>query len=85
VVCAAVRHRITWRIIASARHYDPVMRAQMEAAEGASYWRGSEQGFIDQFGNFLTRKEAHDIAVENNQIRRRCGGDEDDLYSENLY
>lgn len=44
-----------------------------------------DEGFIDQFGNFLTREEAHVIAVKQNQIIRRCGGDESRLYSENLY
>jgi hypothetical protein len=44
-----------------------------------------EQGFIDQFGKFLTREEAWVIASENGQIRRQVGGDQSRLYSENLY
>jgi hypothetical protein len=47
--------------------------------------RNSEQGFIDTWGNFLTREEAWVNATFNNQIIRRCGGDEGRLYSENLY
>tara|TARA_R110000822_G_scaffold68435_7_gene166500 strand:+ start:249 stop:428 length:180 start_codon:yes stop_codon:yes gene_type:complete len=46
---------------------------------------GEVQGFIDQFGQFLTREEAHVIAKKNGQIVKRCGGDEKTLYSENLY
>jgi hypothetical protein len=42
------------------------------------------QGFVDNKGNFLTRKEALLIAEKENQIIRRCGGDVE-LYSENLY
>jgi hypothetical protein len=82
VVCAANRHK-DGRIVAGARHYDGIMRAQI----GADYesWKGCEQGFIDQFGQFLTREQALVIARANGQIRRRCGGDEHQLYSENLY
>jgi len=85
VVCAANRHRITGRIITGARHYDTIMRLQMESAEGSEYWKGCEQGFIDQRGNFLTREEARILAYKNGQIRKRCGGDHEKLFSENLY
>ena len=44
-----------------------------------------EQGFVDQRGEFLTREEAHSIALAEDQIRRRCGDDERTLFSENLY
>jgi hypothetical protein len=44
-----------------------------------------EQGFIDQLGVFLTRQEAFAIASERGQIKRRVGGDEGKLFSENLY
>ena len=83
IVCAAMRKET--RIICGARHYDPVMRQQMIASEGLDFWKGCEQGFIDQFGNFLTREEAHKIAVKEQQIRKHVGGDKDRLFSENLY
>lgn len=85
IVCAANRHKESGRIITGARHFDKIMRAQIDASEGSQFWKGSEQGFINQFGEFLTREEAHAIAKENGQIIRRCGGDEKTLYSENLY
>jgi hypothetical protein len=45
-----------------------------------------EQGFIDQYGKFYSRKAAWKIAEKEGQIIRRCGGDEDGtLWSENLY
>jgi hypothetical protein len=44
-----------------------------------------EQGFIDQFGNFLTRKEAYIIARNNGQIYRELDNDTNELYSEHLY
>jgi hypothetical protein len=45
----------------------------------------AEQGFINQRGEFLTRKQAWVIAFNANQIIRRVGGDEGVLYSENLF
>lgn len=47
-----------------------------------------EQGFITSEYRFVTRQEAWKIAVEQQQIVRRVGGDDSDggtLYSENLY
>jgi len=85
IVCAANRHPTNGRIITGARHYDPIMRAQINASEGSDSWIGCDQGFIDQFGNFLTREKALKIAKKNGQIRRRCGGNDLRLYSESLY
>lgn len=45
----------------------------------------SLQVFVDQFNNFLTREEVWEIAEKKNQIVRRCGGDGNKLFSENLY
>ena len=83
IVCAAMLQK--GRIITGARHYDAIMRSQMKASEGLAWWRGCEQGFIDQRGNFLTRGEAHKLAAANGQILRRCAGDHETLCSENLY
>ncbi len=85
IVCAANRHRDTGLIICGARHYDPIMRAVMNATGGFPYWNNSEQGFVDNRYQFLTREKAHVIALNNGQIKRRCGGDSDELFSENLY
>jgi len=49
VVCAALRHPTNGRIICGARHYDPIMRAQINATEGPAAWKGCDQGFIDQY------------------------------------
>lgn len=83
VVCAA--HKKGDRIITGARHYDSIVQQQIELTEGYDYWKDAKQGFIDQKGNFLSREEALAIATKNNQIRRRCGSDEKQLFSENLY
>lgn len=83
VVCAALRKE--GRIVTGARHYDGVMRQQIAAAEGHAWWRGCEQGFIDQFGDFLTREEAWEVAKERGQIRRPVDTSPGWLFSEHLY
>jgi hypothetical protein len=88
VVCAAVRLP-AGTMLCGARHYDSVMRAQM-IAMGLTAPHHGKQGFIDQFGNFLSREEAWQLAAKQGQIVRLVGsqtsrdGDEE-LYSENLY
>lgn len=80
IVCAAIRHRETGVKICGARHHNCLHSACRFGKQGE--W---EQGFIDQFHQFLTREEAWLVAVRQNQIFRRCGGDEGKLFSENLY
>lgn len=82
IVCAAI-HK-DGRIITGARHFDGLMRGQILASEGFDFWRSADQGFVDQFGQFLTRKEAWKIAKEMNQIKKDVSI-EGTLYSENLY
>lgn len=84
IVCAANKLISTGRIVCGARHYDPIMRAQIHAAEGVDTWKGCDQGFIDQRGKWWTREEAWVIAETNGQIKKRVGC-EGTLYSENLY
>lgn len=86
IVCAANKHPTNGRIICGARHYDSVMRAQMEASEGFDSWRGCEQGFIDQHCHFYSREEAKVIAEKNGQVIAKAGSyTGKDLFSENLY
>lgn len=80
VVCAAVRSLINPFIIwVGPRHFDMTMREYMPGKIDG------EQGFIDQFGKFMTRQEAWKVAEAAGQIKYRCGGDEGKLFSENLY
>jgi hypothetical protein len=48
-------------------------------------WRGAEQGFIDQYGRFLTREEAYVIAEKAGQIKYGPEHSRGTLYSEDLY
>ena len=84
-------------LLIGARHWDELMAQQLRVwlkAKGMTEedWISrtgrleEEQGFIDQRGNFYSRKAAWGVAQTNNQIRFTGPGYEGpDLYSENLY
>ena len=82
VVCAAIR--VGGVIFCGARHCDSVMHTQADAAN-MSLQLG-EQGFINQFGEFLSREEAMKVVKEARQpfnIERNRG--DTVLFSEGLY
>ena len=86
VVCAANR----WScgiVIMSARHFDTNMHAVCERVFGDKPYGCSEQGFIDQRGVFMDRKEAFLVARSAGQInvRREKSPPYDTLFSEDLY
>lgn len=82
IVCAAIRQANGF-VICGARHFDTIMREQIKHSK--LDWTRAEQGFIDQRGMFLNREQALAVAAEADQIVRRCGGDDTELFSENLY
>ena len=90
VVCAAIRAE-DGDIIVGIRHYSPDMRAQINSRfDGGKFLcrGGDEQGFVDQFGTYMTRQEAWIVAQSNGQIIQKVDGNEANggtLYSENLY
>lgn len=82
IVCAAIRLK-HGTIVCGPRHFDATMRKVFDQLRLSI--RDAEQGFVDQFGAFLTREEAWDIAKARGQIqheRSKCLGT---LYSEDLY
>lgn len=84
VVCAAILMDDNF-IVVGVRHYSPDMRRTMFRIYGDNYHRGEkEQGFVDQFGQFMNRTEAWEVAKEARQIRREVSSP-GTLYSENLY
>lgn len=82
IVCAAVLYD-DGSMLVGPRHFDAVMMAQAEKLPPMA--REVEQGFIDQWGTFFDRADSQLIALKAGQILYRCGGDEETLYSENLY
>jgi hypothetical protein len=87
VVCAACR--VYGVVFCGARHWDKVMGKQLDAMSSEyreTMPRNEEQGFINQFGEFLTREEAMRIVKENGQpFDKDRNGDDKELYSEGLY
>lgn len=84
VVCAAVKYP-DGTVLVGPRHFDAVMLAQYRRAGLKSGEDESIKGFLDQEGRFMTREEAHVVATEQGQIRRHLPGDNNRLFSENLY
>ena len=71
------------------RHLSPDMRATMHRIYGDRYHtkidrNHYEGGFIDQWGNYLNRKDAWVIADKQGQIIKEVSS-KGTLYSENLY
>lgn len=82
VVCAANRFTCG-TIITGARHWDSIM---CDLADKLNLDGGKEeQGFIDQWQNFMTREEATKVVLTNKQWLRETPLDSDILFSENLY
>lgn len=85
VVAAACRSADHSIVLVSARHWDGLMRQQSTVLglDKLDFPIG-EQGFIDQYGNYLSREKAASIVTQNKQALRTpiCGRS---LYSENLY
>ena len=89
IVSAAVRFPESGLIVCGVRHFDKLMvdvitllREGGVLKEKSVY---ADQGFVNQFGEFLTREEALKIAVENDQIDWDRNGSNNELFSEGLY
>jgi len=88
VVCAAIRNNEI--VILGVRHHDKFINEQIgEMIDNGYHWEKSneEQGFVDQWGNFLNRKDALIVAKSSGQILKWCPGADGskELFSENLY
>jgi hypothetical protein len=84
VVCAALRKRSMQ--ILGARHFDPVMRGMIQYLNLPFDMADAKQGFIDQWGVFMDRAEAFEIATAAGQIRHKSGNpNSKELFSEDLY
>lgn len=83
IVCAANKMKCGV-VLCGARHWDSTMVQQFRAMNIDT--RIHEQGFINQFGEFRTRREAMRIVKENGQpFNVERNGCEKELFSEGLY
>ena len=80
VVCAANRYGDL--IVLGVRHHCPIMNKTLDLLGIDGFTK--EQGFVDQWGNYIDRVEALEVLKANGRFIRN---DDflDELYSENLY
>lgn len=85
VVCAALL--VNDHLVCGPRHYDAVMLGHLKLINEPYSSANVIQGFIDQFGVFMNRHEAMQVAKDSGQKINfeRNGGDSTRLYSEGLY
>lgn len=85
IVCAAIKKKDSHFVITGARHFDYVMQQAIKGHKETEKlnrgWADADQGFIDQWCRFYTRKEAAQLAVQNGQ----CESTVNILFSEDLY
>lgn len=87
VVCAAIRAE-DGSLLLGIRHYSSDMHEQIaERREGWKFLRrnGDDQGFVDQRGEYMTRRQAWNVAEAAGQVRRAGHDGDGVLYSEDLY
>jgi len=91
VVCAAIRSA-GGDLLLGIRHYGKDMHEQIDARRDSTRFKhryDPDQGFVDQYGVYMTREEAYEVAQAAGQIihPEACGDglDGPKLYSEGLY
>lgn len=91
VVCAANKYNCKLggspMVFVGIRHYCPVMRQNMQPYMEHLDRQSEIQGFVDQHGVFMDRKEALEIARNAGQlnIARIKTWPDNELFSEDLY
>jgi capsular polysaccharide biosynthesis protein len=85
IVSAATR--IEGHVLISIRHWDRPMRELAVKLGVDTRSTNNDQGFVDQYGNYLSRSEAYQIVIINEQ---QLNGNLEmegytELYSEHLY
>ena len=84
IICAAIQKEGI--IILGVRHFDKIMSKCLEISDfDKNDWKNWGQGFITNKQRFVDRKEAWDIATQNDQL---CWGKDRKpglLFSEDLY
>ena len=69
-------------LIVGNRHFCPVMSLQLDLLGIRGGSKPSDQGFVDQFGVYMTREEAYIVAKAAGQLKYHEDGWEEVLYSE---
>lgn len=85
VVCAALM--LNGNLILGPRHFDDTMWRQIyNIYINSLAAQEAKQGFIDQWGEFMTRAEAFEVATAAGQIIKKTGNPKSkELFSEDIY
>lgn len=87
VVCSAIRFGDI--MLTGCRHWDVTMRNQVRNLSRVALKKinleEEEQGFLDQWGNFMSREEAFQVAILSGQITREDMGCREGLFSEDVW
>lgn len=87
VVCSAIRAE-DGTILTGIRHYSKDMHESINnRVDGWKFHHryDEDQGFVDQYGMYMTRKEAYSVAFYAGQIINEAACGNCELYSEGLY
>lgn len=87
IVCAAIRAE-NGDILVGIRHYSQDMHYQIQNRFNGQRFEnrfGDDQGFVNTWGEYLTRQEAYKVALALGQIIRPEACPNQTLYSEGLY
>ena len=91
VVAAATKCFFHWgeeHVVVGVRHFDAFMRKSIQLLQEKHGVRvDEEQGFVDQYGVFMSRTEAMQVVKASGQpfSLNRNGGEDDELYSEGVW
>lgn len=83
IAVAIFQDGVIYSLAAPARHHHVI--AHMVRDVDLPIPIKGKQGFVDDTGHFLSRAQALKVAKAAGQIIRRCGGDNHELFSENLW
>ena len=84
IICAAIRNPNTGQVIKGHRHFDCHMQHKL-AFYNLNSFDFTEQGFIDMYGNYVSRTDALVITKENGQRINEHEVVGNELFSEALY
>ena len=89
ILAAAIKFKIEKTneevVLCGARHGDVFRQLEPLGFKPQSGYKEIEQGFIDQYNNFLTRDEAFEHAKEIGQLCASIVGDRKTTYGTKLY
>lgn len=81
IVACAIKHRNSIYTLPKPNRHHHILRIMPHPRD----FELDTQGFITSTKRFVDRYDARFIALNNDQIVKRCGGDHERLFSENLW